>query len=262
MKNKLFFVSFAIVSFTIGCASAPKVVQKVPVYVGTNTTPTAEPSPYRFSQEPEKRVIEDEGREYRAHVRELQRQRLAHERQLAAIEQAAEEARLAHERGVNLQPPAASQPQAAAPVQQQGNATFGVLPNGAPVLLPSQPLVPVTLAQPYYPQQQYAPYGVLPNGAPILLPSGSSGFGGYGGGYGYGSVPITRGTYRSSVRADWGPVQSGPLGKAFRFLTQSEDFPGYRHTGGPATIVRTYSAGGQVVAGGGFTSGLSFGWGR
>lgn len=266
-KNKnslvLFFVSFAILSaLTAGCASTPK-AQRFPVYIETNAPPT-NASPYKFSQEPAKRVIEDDGREYQNHIRELQRQRLAHERQLARIEQAAEEARLAKERGVTLHAPSQSQPQSAAPVQQQGSATFGVLPNGAPVLLPSQTLVPVVPVQQYYPYQERPFYGSTCNGAPVLLPSGGGGFGGgfNGFGNGFGSVPITEGTFRSTVRADWGSVRSGPLGKAFRFLTQSEDFLGYRHTGGPATVVRTQTVGAEVVGGGGFTSGPSFGWGR
>lgn len=233
-KNKKWFlvsfVSFAILSvLTEGCASTPKVVQTVPTYIGTNTPPT-EPSPYRFSQEPAKRVIKDDGREYQAHVRALQRQ-----------------------------------PQAEAPVQQVPKGpTFTVDPYGVVRLAPTQPMVVVPVAtsgwnnftpQPTYTVDQYGVTRLAPTGC------GSGGFGG-GFGNGFGSVPITPGTFRSTVRADWGPVQNGALGKTFRFLTRGEDFPGYRHTGGPATVVRTYSAGGQVVAGGGFTSGLSFGWRR
>ncbi len=257
------FVILAIL-ITAGCASTPKVVQTVPTYIGTNAPPTV-PSPYRFSQEPAKRVIEDDGVEYRAHVRELQRQRLAHERQLARIEQAAEEARLAKERGVTLAPEqAAGQPQqgaqAAQAQQPTSGAVFGRLPSGAPVLLPSMPLVPVVPPGYYHQYEERPTYGVLPNGAPVLLPSGGGRGYGHGGGYGY--APIAPGTYRSTARADWGPVRNGGLGKAFHWLTQSESVPGYRHTGGPAVITRTYSVGGAVVAGGGFTSGLNFRWGR
>ena len=267
-KNKnWFFVSFsfAILILTAsGCASTPRVVKTVPVYSTPAPTNGLPQSPYKFSQSPAKRVIENDGGEYRAHVRELQRQRLAHERQLARIEQASEEAALAKERGVTLAPEQAAGQLATQmqPAQVQQRALYGVLPNRAPVLLPTQPLIPVVpqyAPYPYYEQRPF--YGTLPNGAPVLLPQGGGGgFGGYGNGFG--SVPITRGTFRSTVRADWGPVRNGALGKAFNWLTQSESVPGYRHTGGPAVVTRTYTGGAAVVAGGGFTSGLNFRRGR
>ena len=238
MKNWFFVSSFAILILNAsGCASAPKVVKTMPVYSVPAPTNGLPQSPYQFSQEPAKRVIEDDGREYRAHVRELQRQRLAHERQLARIEQAAEEAVLAKERGVTL-----------APAQSAGQPQPATQAQSAPVQGPS--------VFSYTPATSYG-YGYVPSGFNY---SGGGYSYGYGGGYGY--APITQGTYRSSVRADWGPVRSGVLGKTFRWLTQSEDFPGLRHTGGPAVVTRTYTGGAQVVAGGGFTSGLNFRWGR
>lgn len=226
-KNLFFvsFVSFAISIFSSGCASTPKVVGPPVVRGSTN---------YAVAQPPVQLDVASEGRQWNRFVRDYNAERLEHNLRMQGIEDRAAEQDLAKERGVTLQPPATSQPQAAATLQP----------------LPQQTIV--------YPAQTVIyPYPNVVGG----WSSGNGGFGGCGGN-GFGSVPITQGTYRSSVRADWGPVRSGALGKAFRFLTRGEDFPGYRHTGGPAVVVRTYSAGGQVVGGGGFTSGLSFGWGR
>ena len=113
-QKNWFFVSFSLIALTLlgtGCASTPKVTQVVPV--STAPTPTNSTTlSYTYSQEPAKRTIEDDGGAYKAHIREMQAMRLAHERRLAAIEQAAQEQDFAKARGVVVQTVAPVQPTA------------------------------------------------------------------------------------------------------------------------------------------------------
>ncbi len=113
-QKNWFFVSFSLIALTLlgtGCASTPRVTRVVPV--STAPTPTNSTTlTYQYSQEPAKRTIEDGGSEYRAHTREMQKMRLAHERRLAAIEQAAQEQDFAKSRGLAIQPVQSVQPTA------------------------------------------------------------------------------------------------------------------------------------------------------
>ena len=222
MKTKkiLFFVSFVILLTTLGsgCASTPKVVQTVPVYSTPAATNTAPPSPYYFSQEPVKRVIADEGKEYRAHVREVQYQRLAHERQLAAIEQAAEEQKLATERGVSLQP----QPQPQTVPQSTAPATMGgaMYPTG-------------------YPYPGASGTAIYPTGYPYQSGYGSKWWQFFGGGgdgpqisstYNYNAVGIGGFSYLSGLAGGGNPCQTQ---KAYKWQSS----PGYRHLWGGGSAI-------------------------
>lgn len=107
-----FIVSFSLISLTLlgtGCASTPRVMRVAPVSIMPTPTNVTTLS-YTYSQEPAKRTIEDGGGEYKAHIREMQKMRLAHERRLAAIEQAAQEQELAKSRGVVVQTQSVQQP--------------------------------------------------------------------------------------------------------------------------------------------------------
>ncbi len=113
IQKNWFIVSFSLIALTLlgtGCASTPKVIRVIPVSIAPTPT-NATTLSYTYSQEPAKRTIEDGGSEYRAHTREMQKMRLAHERRLAAIEQAAQEQDFAKARGVNIQAPQVVQTQ-------------------------------------------------------------------------------------------------------------------------------------------------------
>lgn len=121
--RKLFFVS--LISLTLlgtGCVSTPRITRVVPVSIAPTPT-NATTLSYSYSQEPAKRTIGDDGGAYKAHVREMQKMRLAHERRLAAIEQAAQEQDFAKSRGVSIQTPQVIQTQVQS-VQKSGPAVF------------------------------------------------------------------------------------------------------------------------------------------
>ncbi len=124
-KNR-FFVSLISLTFTLltaGCASTPRVTRVVPVSIAP--TPTNQTTlNYTYSQEPAKRTIEDGGSQYKAHIREMQKMRLAHERRLAAIEQAAQEQDFAASRGVSIQAPQVAQAQVQPVQTTSGPAVF------------------------------------------------------------------------------------------------------------------------------------------
>lgn len=117
-----------LVSVGVGCQSGrAKATSERPV-----------PPPYVLGQEPEKRVIGNSGREYRRHVEDLQKSRLAHEKRMVDMEYQAREREWARTNGLLATPP--PQPP---PVQ-----------NHTPVALPAQTLPPTTY---YEPQPVYVP---------------------------------------------------------------------------------------------------------
>ncbi len=92
----LLCVSFAAVTL-VGCRSALTAKSRVPVpVVGTN---------YVYGNGPSKTVVNDTGREYQKHLRELQRLQYEHERWFVSIEQKLARERYARTNGIPLPRP-------------------------------------------------------------------------------------------------------------------------------------------------------------
>jgi uncharacterized protein YceK len=167
MKNYLLFLVSSLAIVMSGCSSAPKTISRT----------TVNPGSYTYGQEPAKTKLADKGGIYDKHAKALQEMRLAHERDLVAIEFEAERARVAKEKGItNLPPRSAVSPGAPGPSSANQWA-----PPGSP---PRYVVRTVYVGQPsflgnsgnssgypviYGPPQQYTPPPVT------LTPSGGGG---------------------------------------------------------------------------------------
>jgi len=131
MKTTILLLVSCLIIITTGCRSAtPKTLSRTPIAQGS----------YTYGQEPAKTVLADKGKIYDQHAKELQEMRLAHERELVAIEYEAERARVAKEKGITNSPPRAAVNPASGripPVSQQ----ILVVPPGPP---------PGYFGQPFY----------------------------------------------------------------------------------------------------------------
>lgn len=146
MKNSklvlLVVILSGLLTLLAGCGTTPKVVSVSPAAIG-----------YQYGQEPQKRAVAAEGRQYKEHVKELQAAAYRHEENLAAIECGAKEREVAKEKGftvpTNPPPPVVDNQRQYGPGAQQA-VPWNQIPGAMPVYQPAPVMPSAVYAQPSY----------------------------------------------------------------------------------------------------------------
>lgn len=207
MKLNIVIVTVLSVIAITGCSSTPRVVKK---------TPVASLGTYEFGQTPEQRQLKYRGREYKEHLKTMQRMGMQHEERLASEEYQVKEAianvrlrKQAETNGVVFPKPAPApvpqtynyqQRQWAVPTQPAnwGPPTSTYVP---PVYSQPQPTYVAVYPQPairpvvtYYPNYSYRYY----SSSPYYYGSWGYGSRGYRGGYRWVGTGVYSGGYRGT----------------------------------------------------------------